>query len=156
MDASTSVELLPLEPQISTFVDTFQSALLIKPFCLAYGGLCLTTTSVSSPSDLSRLETFICSIVPEGSTVHCEIPSSRSFCKLMDVSFLRGGKPITSKDAEIILRSTVYTLLDPVPPHAQPPGASSLLSSPYNLITSTLPASKLTLKTLLAWNYTEQ
>ena len=108
VDASTLVELLPLGPQISAFVNAAQSALLVESFHLAYGGLCLTTTNVSSPSDLFRLETFIHSIVPEGSTVRCEIPLSRSFCKLMDVPFLRGGKPITPKDAETILRSTVY------------------------------------------------
>ena len=88
MDASTSVELLPLGSQISTFVDVSQSALLIESFHLVYGGLCLTMTSVPSPSDLSRLETFIRSIVPEGFTVRCEIPSSCLFCKLMDVLFL--------------------------------------------------------------------
>ena len=106
VDALASVELLPLGPQISAFVDASQSALLVKSFHLAYGGLCFTTTSVPSSSDLSRLETFISSIVPEGFMVRCEIPSSHSFCKLMDVPFLRGGKPITPKDAEIILHST--------------------------------------------------
>ena len=42
----------PLGPQISAFVDASQSALLVESFCLAYGGLCLTTTSVPSPSPL--------------------------------------------------------------------------------------------------------
>ena len=51
----------------------------------------------------------------------------------------------------LCLYDSITMLLDPVPPRAQPPGASSSLSSPYNSITSTLPAFKLALKTLLAW-----
>ena len=106
VDASTSVELLPLGPQISAFVDASQSTLLVESFRLAYGGLCLTTTSVPSLSDSPGWRpSYVLSFL---TTVFCEILSSRSFCKLMDVPFLRGGKPITPKDAKIILRSTVY------------------------------------------------
>ena len=69
VEASTLVDLLPLGPQLSWFIDNFQSSLLVESFRLAYGGLCLTTTSVPSPSDLSRLETFTRTLVPEGSSV---------------------------------------------------------------------------------------
>ena len=108
VEASTSVDLLPLEPQLSGFINNSQSSLLVESFHLAYRGLCLTTTSIPSPSNLSRLETFPCTIIPEGSTVHCEIPSSHSFCKLVGIPFPHGGNSITPKDAEVILHSSVY------------------------------------------------
>lgn len=108
VNASTLVELLLLRPQISSFINASQSALLVKSFHLAYGGLCFTTTSIPSSSDLSRLKTFIHSIAPEESTVCCKILSSHSFCKLMAILFLQNSKPITSKNAKTILHSTVY------------------------------------------------
>ena len=100
--------LLPLTSQISHLIDSLPSSIMVKSFCLLYRGLCLSTTSVSTPSDLSRVETFVCTLVPEGSSVRCKVPSSCSFCKLIGVLFLHSGNPIDSKDASLILTSSVY------------------------------------------------
>jgi len=56
----------------------------------------------------NRRSTFVCTLVLKGSMVRCEIPSSRSFCKLIGVPFIRRDNPITSKDAEAILSSSVF------------------------------------------------
>ena len=81
---------------------------MVESFRLSYGGLCLSTTSVPPPSDLSRMETFVCTLIPKGSSVRCKVPSLRSFCKLIGVPFLCGGNPINSKNASFILASSVY------------------------------------------------
>ena len=105
---AASVALLPLAPQISRLIDSLSSSIMVESFHLLYGGLCLTTTSIPTPSDLSRVETFMCTLIPEGSSVQYEVPSSHSFCKLIGVLFLHGGKPINPKDASLILSSSVY------------------------------------------------
>ena len=102
------VALLPLAPQISCLIDSFLSSIMVESFCLSYGGLCLSTTSVPTPSDLSRVEIFVHTFVPEGSSVQCEVPSSHSFCKLIGMLFLHGSNPINSKGASLILSSSVY------------------------------------------------
>ena len=91
VDASTLVELLLLRPQISSFINASQSALLVKSFHLAYDGLCFTTTSIPSSSDLSRLKTFIHSIAPEESTVCVMIwLFNKSLSYLLILSYLEG------------------------------------------------------------------
>ena len=97
------VAFLLFTPQVFCLIDSFSSLIMVESFHLSYGGLCLTTTSVPTPSDLSRVETFVCTLVSEGSTVRCEVPSSHSFCKLIGVPFLCGSKPINPKDASLIL-----------------------------------------------------
>jgi len=64
---AASVALLPLAPQISHLIDFLPSSIMVESFHLSYGGLCLSTTSVPTPSDLSRVETFIRTLVSEGS-----------------------------------------------------------------------------------------
>ena len=105
---SVPVDLLQLTLQISQHIDFSQSSIMVKFHCLSYGGLCLTTMSVPTSSDLARLETFVCGIVLEGSMVWCEIPASRSFCKLVGVPFFRECKLITHKDAEDIILSSIF------------------------------------------------
>ena len=102
------VALLPLAPQISHLIDSLSSSIMVKSFHLLYGGPCLSTTSISTPSDLFRVENFVCTLVPEGSSVWCEVSSSCLFCKLIGVLFLHGGNPINSKDASLILFSSGY------------------------------------------------
>ena len=58
------VALLPLALQISHLIDSLPSSIMVESFCLLYGGLCLSTTNVPTPSDLSRVETFMCTLVP--------------------------------------------------------------------------------------------
>jgi len=91
-----------------SFIDSLPSSIIVESFCLSYRGLCLSTASIPTPSDLSRVETFMCTLVPEGSSVQCEVLSSCSFCKLIGVPFLYGSNPINSKDASLILASSVY------------------------------------------------
>jgi len=105
---AASVALLPLTPQISCLINSISSLIMVESFCLSYRGLCLTTTSVPTPSDLSRVETFMCTLVPEDSSVRCEVPSLCLFCKLIGMPFLYGGKPINPKDGFLILSSSVY------------------------------------------------
>ena len=105
---AAAVALLPLALQISHFINSLSSLIMVKSFHLSYGGLYLTTTSVPTPSDLARVETFMHTLVPEGSSVQCEVLSLHSFCKLIGVLFLCGGKPINPKDASLILSSSVY------------------------------------------------
>ena len=102
------VALLPLAPQISHLVDSLSSSIIVKLFRLLYGGLCLSTTSIPTPSDLSRVKTFMHTLIPKGSSVRCEVPSLQSFCKLIGVPFLHRGNPINLKDASLILASSVY------------------------------------------------
>jgi len=61
------VVLLPLAPQISHLINSLPSSIMVKSFCLLYGGLCLSTTSVPTPPEPSRVETFMCTLVPKGS-----------------------------------------------------------------------------------------
>jgi len=102
------VALFPLAPQISCLVDSLPSSIMVESFHLLYGGLCLSTTSIPTPSDLSRVKTFMCTLVPKGFSVRCKVPSSWSFCKLIGVLFLCGGNPINLKDASLILAFSVY------------------------------------------------
>jgi len=102
------VALLPLAPQISRLINHLPSSIIVESFRLSYRGLCLSTTSVSTPSDLSRVETFMCTLLSERSSVQCKVPSSHSFCKLIGVPFLHNGNPINLKDASLILASSVY------------------------------------------------
>jgi len=102
------VALLPLAPQISCLIDSLLSSIMVKSFYLLYRGLCLSTTSISIPSDLFRVKTFVRTLVPEGFSVQCKVPFLRLFCKLIGVLFLHSGNPINSKDAFLILASSVY------------------------------------------------
>jgi len=63
------VALLLLAPQVSCLINSLPSLIMVEFFCLSYGGLCLSTTSVSTLSDLSRVETFMHTLVPEGSSM---------------------------------------------------------------------------------------
>ena len=105
----SSDALLALGPQISHFVDSLKCSLMIASFCLGYGGLALSTSRVPTSPELARVETFMRGIVPEGTAVDCEVPSSRSFCKLVGVPFITlEGTHLTPSDAERILLSTVF------------------------------------------------
>jgi len=100
------VALLPLAPQISRLINSLPSSIIVESFHLSYEGLCLSTTSIPTPSDLFRVETFMRTLIPKGFSVWCKVPSSRSFCKLIGVLFLHGGNPINLKDASLILASS--------------------------------------------------
>jgi len=102
------IALLPLAPQISHLIGSLSNSIIVKFFHLSYGGLCLSTNSVLTPSDLFRVETFMCTLVLKGSSVRCEGLSLHSFCKLIGVLFLYGSNPINLKDASLILTSSVY------------------------------------------------
>jgi len=118
------VALLPLAPQISHLIDSLSSLIMVESFCLLYEDLCLSTTSVYTPSDLSRVETFVCILIPEGSSVQCEVPSLCSICKLIGVPFLCSGNPINSKNASLILASSVTRTVFALLPH---PGLFTIL-----------------------------
>ena len=102
------VALLPFTPQISHLINSLPSSIMVKSFHLSYRGLCLSTTSIPTFSDLSRVETFMHTLVPKGSSVRCEVPSLCSFCKPIDVLSLYGSNSINLKDASLILASSVY------------------------------------------------
>lgn len=85
---SAPADLVASAPRISSFIDSMQSPLLVESFRPAYSGMLFAVTKVPFPVDLSRIETFIRTLVPAGSTVQCEVPSSHSFCKLVQVLFL--------------------------------------------------------------------
>ena len=69
------VALLPLTPQISCLIDSLPSSIIVESFCLSYGDLCLSITSVPNPSDLSRVETFVHTLVSEDSQCDARLHS---------------------------------------------------------------------------------
>ena len=101
--------LLELAPQISRFISGLNPSLIAKSSRLSYGGLTISTTQVITSPELSQVETFMRGIVPKGTTVKCEVPSSRSFCKLINVLFINtSGNHLTPADAERFLLNSVH------------------------------------------------
>ena len=101
--------LLELAPQISRFISGLNPSLIAKSPHLGYGGLTISTTQVITSPELSQVETFVRGIVPEGTAVKCEIPSSRSFCKLINILFINAsGNHLTPADAERFLLNSVH------------------------------------------------
>ena len=69
----------------------------------------LSTSRVPTSPELAWVETFMCGTIPEGTMVDCKVPSSRSFCKLVSISFITlEGTHFTPVDAEYILLFTVF------------------------------------------------
>ena len=101
--------LLALALQISRFIFGLNPSLIAKSSHLGYGGLTVSTTQVPISPELSQVETFVRGIVPEGTAVKCKVPSSRSFCKLINVLFINAsGNCLTPVDAERFLLNSVH------------------------------------------------
>jgi hypothetical protein len=66
-------------------------------------------TRVPSPADIQLAQTIASSKIPDGSKVACEVPSSRSFLRVLGVPFLTKDLPaLTPDDARRSLSSSVY------------------------------------------------
>ena len=108
-DGVSSDSLLALAPQISRFISGLNPSLIAKSSRLGYGGLTISTTQVTTSPELSQVETFMRGIVSEGTAVKCEVPSSHSVCKLINVPFINAsGNHLTPVDAERILLNSVH------------------------------------------------
>jgi len=82
---------------------------MVESSCLSYGGFTVSTTRVSTSPELSQMETFVCSIVSKDTAVKYEVPSSHSFCKIINVPFISlNGNHITPADAERFLHNSVH------------------------------------------------
>ena len=77
-DGVSSDSLLELAPQISRFISGLNPSLIAESSHLGYGGLTISTTQDITSPELSQVETFVRGIIPEGITVKCKVPSSRS------------------------------------------------------------------------------
>ena len=71
-----SVSLLPLGMQLSCALAVAGHRIRIESHSLAYGSLWLTTTLVPSPTNIQAVESLAHTLVPKGTSLNCEVPSS--------------------------------------------------------------------------------
>ena len=103
---------MSLAPVLSQHLSRQGARLCVESYRLAYGGLYVTTTAVSSSMDLQSFESLLRTWIPEGSQVECEIPSSHSFLHILAAPFLLSdGSALTPDHAMRSLSSSAHSAL---------------------------------------------
>jgi len=105
-------DLMSLGPVLSQHLSRQGARLCVESYRLAYGGLYFTTTAIPSSTDLQSFESLLHTRIPEGSQVECEVPSSRSFLRILAAPFLLSdGSALTPGRATRSLSSSAHSAL---------------------------------------------